>query len=319
MATQPGSSPSYIVDTAQRTVARHDNGLSAQECQRIDGSIAFMQKAVGRSRTVGLHWVSVSKPTNGRTVRTLADDIWKRIRRLQIEAGLKPYIAIVFETKGPHLVYLGSHGIEDRLHGHRFDGDVQFAPVTDPFKLRRAYLVKERTPQANYKRQQFFAGGRMKGSHKLPGGGDRVRLSGELQRDATAAGYIDPWRKTNAQRTPLTARKNYRPRPIVKRACSLSGQLPLLPEIEKPVTRLRDFNGGKVPPNVAREIDFRRRQLGVTQEQLAAVAGISQPQLSNGLQQRFGWSPKVVRRLREALLTPLTTSASRQSLNLKVL
>lgn len=305
MATDLGSPPSYRVDTATRSVARYDNGLSTQECQRIDGSVAFMQKAIGRSRTIGLHWVSVAKPTKGKTVRTLADDIWKRIRRLQIDAGLKPYIVIVRETKGPHLVYLGSDEIEGRLQRHRFDGDVQFDPVTDPLKLRRGYLVKERTSQANYKRQQFFKGGRIKGSHELPGGGDRVRLSGELERDAIAAGYIDPWRKTNARRTPATARKDYRKRPIVKRACQLSGQIALLPEIERPVTRLRDFNGGKVPPNVAREIEFRRKQLGLQQWFLCHYIGIKQPTYSNAMAGRFPLSQFAAWRLRDVLLTPV--------------
>jgi len=43
-------------------------------------------------------------------------------------------------------------------------------------------------------------GGRISGSHRLPGGGDRVRLSRELERDAIEAGYVEPWRHTNAKR-----------------------------------------------------------------------------------------------------------------------
>lgn len=63
------SPPSYRVDTAARSVARHDNGLSKQECERIDGSIAYIEKAIGRSRTIGLHWVSVAKPAKGKPIR----------------------------------------------------------------------------------------------------------------------------------------------------------------------------------------------------------------------------------------------------------
>jgi hypothetical protein len=33
-------------------------------------------------------------------------------------------------------------------------------------------------------------GGRIRGSHQLEGGGDRVRLSRDLERDAVADGYI---------------------------------------------------------------------------------------------------------------------------------
>ncbi len=304
MATKLGSQRS-LVDRATRTVAPYDNGLSTQECERIDGNIAYIEKAIGRSKTLSLHWVSVSKPTKGKTFRTLADDIWKRIRRLQIDAGLKPYIVIVFETKGPHLVYLGNDEIEWRLQGHRFNGNVQFDPVTDPLKLRRAYLVKERTTQANYKRQHHFKGGRLKGSHKLPGGGDRVRLSGELERDAIAAGYIEPWPKTYAKRTPPTARKDYHPRPIIKRACRLSGQMALLPEIERSVTRLRDYGGGVIPPSVAREIEHRRQRLGLQQWFLCRYIGIKQPTYANAIAGRFGLSPFATRRLRDVLLTPI--------------
>lgn len=302
MAASLGSPPSYVVDTATRSVARYDNGLSPRECERIDGSIAYIEKAIGRSKTIGLHWVSVSKPTKGKNIRTLASDIWKRIRRLQLEAGLKPYIVIVFETKGPHLVYLGSNEIEQRLQGHSFDGDVQFDPVTDPLKLRRGYLVKERTTQANYKRQQFFKGGRIKGPHKLPGGGDRVRLSEELKRDAIAAGYIQLWQRTNARRTPATARKDYRPRPIVKRAAKLSGQIPLLPELERPVSRLRDYGGGSMPKAVARECEHHRTRFELSQDQLARLIGVSQPTYANVIGGRFGLSSFAAKRLREVLL-----------------
>jgi hypothetical protein len=41
-------------------------------------------------------------------------------------------------------------------------------------------------------------GGRIGGSHRLEGGGDRVRLSRQLERDAIEAGLVDPWKRTNA-------------------------------------------------------------------------------------------------------------------------
>jgi hypothetical protein len=303
MATSRGNPPSYRVDTAARTVAEHNNGLSPKECRRIDGSIAFIEKISRKDRKGSIHWVSVSKPTKGKTFRTLADDIWKRIRRLQRDADSPPYIVLVFETAGPHLVYLGNDELEQRLQRHRFDGNVQFDPVNDSLRLRRAYLVKERTTQANYQRQQFFKGGRIKGSHKLPGGGDRVRLTGELERDAVAAGYIEPWRKTYAQRMPRTARKDYRSRPILKRACKASGQIALLPELERPVSRLRAWGGGFMPPAVAEECEFLRRRFGLAQHQLAALIGVTQPTYANAIAGRFGLSPFAARRLRDVLLT----------------
>src|ERR1700740_2329029 len=42
--------------------------------------------------------------------------------------------------------------------------------------------------------------GRIPGSHKLEGGGDRVRLSRELERDAVDAGLVGEWQRTNAKR-----------------------------------------------------------------------------------------------------------------------
>jgi hypothetical protein len=79
--------------------------------------------------------------------------------------------------------------------------------VTDIGGLKK-YLAKERTPQAGYKRRDL--GGRISGSHRLPGGGDRVRLSRQLERDAIEAGLVDPWKHTNAKRS--AQRKDYRPR-----------------------------------------------------------------------------------------------------------
>jgi len=53
------------------------------------------------------------------------------------------------------------------------------------------------------------------------------------------------------------------------------------------VTRLRDFNGGQVPPNVAREIEFRRKQLGLQQWFLCQYIGFKQPTYSNATAGRF--------------------------------
>ena len=64
-----------------------------------------------------------------------------------------------------------------------------------------ARLAKERTPQAGYRREHVL-GGRLNGSHRLEGGGDRVRLSRQLERDAIDFGDVKPWRHTYAKRRP---------------------------------------------------------------------------------------------------------------------
>jgi hypothetical protein len=80
-------------------------------------------------------------------------------------------------------------------------------PVGDPGGLARKYLAKERTPQAGYRRE-LVLGGRLRGSHRLDGGGDRVRLSRDLERDAIDAGFVEQWQHTNARRS--GERKAYR-------------------------------------------------------------------------------------------------------------
>lgn len=90
----------------------------------------------------------------------------------------------------------------------------------------------------------------------------------------------------------------------MKRACELSGQIALLPEIEKPVTRLRDYGGGVIPPNVAREIEHLRKRLGLQQWFLCHYIGIKQPTYSNAIAGRFPLSRFAAWRLRDVLLTP---------------
>jgi hypothetical protein len=110
------------------------------------------------------------------------------------------------------------------------------------------------------------------------------------------------WRHTNAAR--LTERKERRlQRLYPKKAPCLSGQILLFPEMSKPVARLQSFGGGLVPAAVAAEIEFRRRQHGLSQRQLAKLIGRSQGQLANALQGHDPMSAASVNRLRDALLT----------------
>jgi hypothetical protein len=159
--------------------------------------------------------------------------------------------------------------------------------------------AKERTPQAGWGRERQL-GGRIKGSHKLKGGGDRVRLSRELERDAIEAGLVNGWQHSNAKRK--ADRKEYRKRPLTARAPRLAGQILLFPEM-KPVARLQAFGGGYIPRAVASEIEFRRQKRGLSQRQLAALVGRSQGQLANALRGHDPISARVVNRLRDALLT----------------
>jgi hypothetical protein len=241
--------------------------------------------------------------THKKTARYTIAAIQKRITRLQVEHGLRPYNVTTFETRGglhAHIAFIGSHEIAERLKRSTAFGEfIQIDPVADPSSLVRKYLAKERTPQAGYGRQHLL-GGRLRGSHRLDGGGDRVRLSRDLERDAIGAGYVEPWKHTNARRSP--ERKAYPLRRLYPRkALRPVGQLSLLPELNRPVARLREFGGGFVPPAVRVEIEWRRRQLGLSQVDLAAMIGRSQGQLANALRGHDPISGAVVNRLREVL------------------
>jgi hypothetical protein len=194
------------LSTPTRTVAKH--GISGLEIERLDSAVRFMQKHC-RSRRARLWWVTVNK---GSTRNDIAA-IQKRITRLQVVENLPPYNATTFETRGglhAHIIFIGNPEIARRLEKSSAFGDIiKATPVTDPDGLTREYLAKERTPQAGYGRE-YMLGGRIKGSHRLEGGGDRIRLSRQLKQDAMRAGWVKPWQPTNARRSPL--RKPYSPR-----------------------------------------------------------------------------------------------------------
>jgi len=61
------------------------------------------------------------------------------------------------------------------------------------------------------------------------------------------------------------------------------------------------ISGGFVPPAVAAEIEFRRRQRGLSQRELARLIGRSQGQLANALRGHDPMSAVSVNRLRDVL------------------
>jgi hypothetical protein len=274
--------------------------MTGPELNRLSGAVRMME--LHRQPKRGL-WLL---HTNKGTARSTISNIQKRITRLQLDYGLRAYRVTTFEARGglhAHIVFLGSREIVERLKSSTGFGEfIQVDPVGDPGGLARKYLAKERTPQAGYRREVLL-GGRLRGSHRLAGGGDRVRLSRDLERDAISAGYVEPWQHTNARRS--AERKPYSPRAtqrLRKTAPRPAGQLPLLPELNRPVARLRDFGGGFMPPSVARETEFLRGQLGLSQIQLASLIGRSQGQLANALRGHDPISGAAVNRLREVLL-----------------
>jgi hypothetical protein len=275
--------------------------VTGAELARLNDALRFMELYCGPK--CGLWWLSTDKGT----ARPVIADIQKRITRLQVEHGLRPYNSTTFEARGgvhAHIAFIGNRELVERLRSSAAFGKlIQIDPVTDPAGIARRYLAKERTPQAGYRRNHVL-GGRLKGSHRLKGGGDRVRLSRDLERDAISAGRIENWQHTNARRS--AERKSYSPRQnqrLGKTAPQPAGQLALFPELRRPVSRLQQFGGGYVPPAVAYEIEWRRHRIGLSQAQLATLIGRSQGQLANALRGHDPISAPAVNRLREILIT----------------
>ena len=296
--------PSYLVDSLKpgesrslpRTTAPH--GMTRQEIDRLSGAGHWMQGYLRSCPDGELWYLTTAKGVSRETVAS----IQKRINRLQRERDFYTYSAWCFETRPKlhaHFLFVGDSAVIERLKQSAFAETITIKRVYDLGGLLNGYQAKERTPQAGYGRERQL-GGRIKGAHKLEGGGDRVRLSRELERDAIEAALVTPWQHENAKRK--TDRKEYRKRALTARAPRLVGQILLFPELSKPVARLQAFGGGYVPKAVAAEIEFRRRQRGLSQRQLAALAGRSQGQLANALRGHDPISAPVVNRLRDALL-----------------
>jgi Helix-turn-helix len=277
-----------------RTFKPH--GVTGAEVKRFNGALHLMKKRV---RVEGeLWWLTTPK---GSTRSEIAA-IQKRITRLQGDHGLYCYSAWVFETKPAlhaHIVFIGNPVIAAALKRSAVCRGCNVDLVSDPDGLAKNYLSKERTPQAGYGRSDL--GGRIRGSHRIEGGGDRVRLSRELERDAIEAGLVKDWRHTNAKRSEERKERRLQ-RLYPKKAPRLSGQILLFPELEKPIARLHSFAQGYVPPAVAAEIEFRRKQRGMSQTQLAALMGRSQSQLAHALRGHDPISAVAVSRLRQILL-----------------
>jgi hypothetical protein len=213
------NAPSLIVDRVRLPRTAATWGITGPELNRLCNAVRFMElhcEHCGhcQRRRVGL-WLAT---TARATPRDVIADTWKRITRLQGNYGIRQYSALTFEGRGglhAHITFLGTRHIAKRLkQSRRFGELLDIRPVTDLNGLTRKYLAKERTPQAGYGRE-YILGGRIRGSHRLPGGGDRVRLSRELERDAIEAGYVDEWQHTNAKRS--VEEKPYRPCPCSSR------------------------------------------------------------------------------------------------------
>jgi hypothetical protein len=169
-------------------------GLTGDEVDRLSGAVRFMD-----ARYHGGLWYLTVKATDRSMIRA----IWKYIGCLQGDHGLPVYSVLIFEGHGglhAHAVFPGSGGVKRKLlASKRFGGLIKVKWAWYPQGLVQ-YYTKERTVDAGDGRGHIV-GTRLRGIHRLQGGGDRVRLSDALKRDAIAAGYVRRWRRTNARRS----------------------------------------------------------------------------------------------------------------------
>jgi hypothetical protein len=110
---------------------------------------------------------------------------------------------------------------------------------------------------------------------------------------------VEPRTRTYAARSLSRPTKSKRARGLVVSET----QLPLFPHLSKPVARLADWVDGVAPTAVVIEMEFLRKQHGLTQAALAKQAGMSRERYTNIVQRRFGATAWGVQRIREALAT----------------
>lgn len=291
---------SLVKDGSPRTVAKH--GLTRHEVRRIDGGVMAI-KTLARQKRQQVCWASFAADSGS----SISSQFRKRLVTLQRQETVEQVWLAVSETdpdRHDHIIFLTTPALMERLKASpRFQQPVvKIGPVYDAKGLV-GYLSKESTSQAAYR--NWAVPRRKQGSHQLPGGGDRVRVSERLKAFALEQGYIEPWQPTNAKRA--STRKSYRLRKLSpKKAPRPANQEPLPfaeMALRRPVARLRDYGGGPMPSAVAEEIEFRRRQDGLSQRELANRCGIGQPQLANALRGHDPLSAWVVTRIKE-VLTP---------------
>ena len=196
-------------ETPDRTVAEFKNGLSRPEIIRLGNSVKFMEKC-----RLPLHWVVIGDDIlhmeSGEARKELTR-FKSRLGQAQKRAGFPQYCVEVLEVTGGlhgNFIFAGDEKLA-RKFCHSFSSYIQsgygcgaaygMQPVYNASKLASHYLIKERTVQATYSLCLPFWT-REKGSHRMEGDGDRVRLSPTLRNDALAAKAIEPWQRTNACR-----------------------------------------------------------------------------------------------------------------------
>jgi len=192
----------------------------------------------------------------------------------------------------------GSSAYAGMATGFSESGRPVFAkPVTDWAKLAN-YLLKEATPQAQYRKGFRRVGGSIPLGVR---GGNRVVLSNDLRDALVQSGKVEPYRRTYAKRLPkapaLLAELEVRCRDSL-----FDDLLPLLAAPQRPKAQPRKREKIE-PPSL--QMDYPPTVadlllgLGPTHQAAGERVGLSRPQVTNIICGRFGVSRPIVRRVLE--------------------
>jgi hypothetical protein len=290
--------------------------ISGDEVKRLLGSTLLMKQKTRRGRcrcamiTVGDAIFDMTE----REARDAIRHLEARITRDQERAHLPQYRMTVYESVGgfhAHIVCLATAKLIERWRASEVFapfcvGENAIQPVNDPHDLAQRYLAKERRPAPPG--TQRHLGARVPGSHRIEGGGDRVRLSSQLKADALAKDLITPWKRTKAK-TPKP--------PSIERTSAALGtpeglretlfDLPALPAKEaqtvrpkrpRPPIATKHSGQGELPLGVPDIADLIRIIPGTDAER-ATLIGLSRAQVTNIRNRQFGPSRHVARRIVE--------------------
>ncbi len=204
-------------------------------------------------------------------------------------------------TPGPH-----SHLVCGVPHGMSaaFRASIKRSELFDDVKTKRVYdeyglfnyLAKEMSSRARVSLGKPMR----RGSYRLPGGGDRVRISSKFKRELIASGLIEPWNATNARRTSK----------VVNEATFERAQFGLffldeLPEAKATLAPVRpdpSRRRDKIPPPslplaYPPSIADMLAGLAETHRAAADLVGLSRSQATNIINYQFNPSPAVAQRV----------------------
>lgn len=329
-AGMPADAPHYVIRTAGilpvvtrgpagRTTAPH--GQSPGEVDRVNGVVEAL-----RSLKVSLFALTVAahgRPTA--EIRRIVGEALRHIQQEQRRAGAPRvyWMSVWHADPRPHAHILAAFppgegmrrlkNVQDRPTFARHDrpGGGRCIKVQPALPDWVPYVLEERTPQANFGDRK---GRRRKGSHRLDGGGDRVRMSADLRADAIARGWVTDWKRTNARRSETrkargSAATAAHVSAVVPHLDLYGGMLFPLPVAHAPSRQPtapkprrpggdRQVEQGTLPLQSGNiELLDVLRHLGRTDAERAAAIGLSRPTVNNVRHGRFGLSREAARRI----------------------